>query len=346
MTIQDAIKRVISGESLSRDEMIAVFTSIMSGGATDAQIASFITALRMKGESPDEITGAAMVMRQMATKVIPASDLHTVDTCGTGGDGSNTFNISTASAFVSAGAGAVVAKHGNRSVSSKCGSADVLEMLGVTIDLNAEQMKNCIDTVGICFLFAPLLHKAMKYAIGPRREIGIRTIFNVLGPLTNPANARSQVLGVFAPELTDVLASVLGNLGVPHAYVVHGMDGLDEMSISAETKVSELNNGAVRTYMISPEEFGLQRGEKKDLAGGTSEENASIIRDVLNGKKGINRDVVVLNAAFALAASGVAKDPREGIAFACQSIDSGKALNVLNRLVEYTSQFKKEPSVV
>jgi anthranilate phosphoribosyltransferase len=346
MTIQEAIKKVISGISLSRDEMVEVFTSIMSGGTTDAQIASFITALRIKGESPDEITGAAMVMRQMATKVLPASDLNTVDTCGTGGDGSNTFNISTASAFVSAGAGAVVAKHGNRSVSSKCGSADVLEMLGVTIDLNAEQMKNCIDTVGICFLFAPLLHKAMKFAIGPRREIGIRTIFNVLGPLTNPANARSQVLGVFAPELTDVLASVLGNLGVPRAYVVHGLDGLDEISISAETKVSELNNGAVRTYTISPEVFGLQRGVKSELAGGTPAENASIIREVLNGKKGINRDVVVLNAAFALAASGVARDPHDGVALARQTIDNGKALNVLDRLVEYTSQFKKETVAV
>ncbi|HEX2959199.1 MAG TPA: anthranilate phosphoribosyltransferase [Chitinispirillaceae bacterium] len=346
MTIQEAIKRVITGASLSREEMIAVFTNVMSGGTTDAQIASFITALRMKGETSDEITGAAMVMRQMATKVIPSSDTHTVDTCGTGGDGSNTFNISTASAFVSAGAGAVVAKHGNRSVSSKCGSADVLEMLGVTIDLNAEQMKNCIDSVGICFLFAPLLHKAMKYAIGPRREIAVRTIFNVLGPLTNPANARSQVLGVFAPELTDVIASVLGNLGVLRAYVVYGMDGLDEISISAETKVSEINNGVVRTYMITPEEFNLQRGEKKEIAGGTPAENASIVREILNGKKGINRDVVVLNAAFALAASGVARDPQEGIKLACQSIDSGKAVNVLERLVSFTSQYKKETAAV
>jgi anthranilate phosphoribosyltransferase len=344
--IQDAIKRVVSGQNLIRDEMIAVFSNIMSGGATDAQIASFITALRIKGETPEEITGAATVMRQMATTVIPASGFFTVDTCGTGGDGSNTFNISTASAFVSSGAGAIVAKHGNRSVSSKCGSADVLEMLGVTIDLQPQQMKECIDSVGICFLFAPLLHKAMKYAIGPRREIAIRTIFNVLGPLTNPANARSQVLGVFTPELTEVIASVLNNLGVARAYVVHGMDGLDEISISAETKISELNNGNINTYTISPEEFGLRRGIKDDLTGGTPVENAAIIRNILTGMKGVQRDVVVLNAAFALAASGVASNPREGIELANRSIDSGKASEILEKLVQYTAQFKKETATV
>lgn len=346
MKIQDAIKRVISGEDLLRDEMIAVFSSIMSGGATDAQIASFITALRMKGETPEEITGAATVMRQMAATVSPEANMFTVDTCGTGGDGSNTFNISTASAFVSAGAGAVVAKHGNRSVSSKCGSADVLEKLGVNIDLQPQQMKECIDSVGICFLFAPLLHKAMKHAIGPRREIAIRTIFNVLGPLTNPANARSQVLGVFAPELTDVIASVLNNLGVYRAYVVHGMDGLDEISLSAETKVSELKNGTIVSYTISPEEFGFGRGVKEDLIGGTPEENAVIIRDVLTGKRCVQRDIVVLNAAFALAASGVASDPTEGVALAVQSIDNGKALGVLENLIRYTNQLKIETATV
>jgi anthranilate phosphoribosyltransferase len=346
VNIQDAIKRAVARQDLCRDEMITVFSSIMSGGATDAQIASFITALRMKGETPEEITGAATVMRQMATKVVPASAEFTVDTCGTGGDGSNTFNISTASAFISAGAGAVVAKHGNRSVSSKCGSADVLEMLGVTIDLQPPQMKECIDTVGICFLFAPLLHKAMKFAIGPRREIAIRTIFNVLGPLTNPASARSQVLGVFAPELTDIMAAVLKNLGVKRAFVVHGMDGLDEISISSETKVSELDNDKIDTYTISPEEFGFVRGNKNDLVGGSSVENAAIVKNILSGEKGIRRDVVVLNAAFALVASGIAKDPHEGKILANQSIDSGNALRVLDKLVECTSKFKKEVAVV
>jgi anthranilate phosphoribosyltransferase len=282
----------------------------------------------------------------MAATVSPESNVFTVDTCGTGGDGSNTFNISTASAFVSAGAGAVVAKHGNRSVSSKCGSADVLEKLGVNIDLQPQQMKECIDSVGICFLFAPLLHKAMKHAIGPRREIAIRTIFNVLGPLTNPANARSQVLGVFAPELTEVIASVLNNLGVDRAYVVHGMDGLDEISISAETKISELKKGTIVSYTISPEQFGFNRGLKDDLIGGTPEENAVIIRDILSGKRCVQRDIVELNAAFALAASGVAGDPGEGIVLAAESIDSGKALGVLEKLVCYTNQLKNQTATV
>lgn len=337
MTIQEAIRQVTSGgKGLSVSESIDVFTEIMSGKATDAQIAAFIVALRIRGETPEEITGAATVMREKAIHVLPKDPVNVVDTCGTGGDNAGTFNISTAAAFVAAGAGAVVAKHGNRSVSSKCGSADVLESLGINISIDADKMKECLDTIGICFLFAPSLHKAMKYAIGPRKEIGIRTIFNILGPLTNPSLASSQLLGVFSPDLTETMAQVLKNMGTRNAYVVHGLDRLDEISICSDTRVSELANGTVRTYMISPEDFGIKRALHEDILGGSAQENAEIIGNVLSGKKGPHRDIVIFNAAYAIAAAGIAANPRDGIDLASNSIDSGAAREKLRLLREKT----------
>ena len=338
MTIQDAIRSVIAGNNLTIAESIDVFTQIMGGDATDAQIAAFIVALRMKGESADEITGAASVMREKATRVISSKSGYILDTCGTGGDGANTFNISTATAFVASGAGATVAKHGNRSVSSKCGSADVLESLGVNISISPEKMKECLDTIGICFLFATTLHKAMKYAIGPRKEIGVRTIFNCLGPLTNPSMADSQVMGVFSEGLTETLATVLKNMGTKRAFVVHGLDPIDEISISSSTRVSEVNNGKITSYSIQPEDFGLKRHPLASVAGGLSNENAGIIKNILAGEKGPRRDIVVLNSAFAITASGIVSDPEDGIKAAEQSIDSGAAMKKLNELVKFTNQ--------
>jgi anthranilate phosphoribosyltransferase len=336
MLIQDAIRYVSTGKGLSVQESIDVFSDIMNGKATDAQIAALIMGLRMKGETPDEITGAATVMREKAIHILPRTSAHLIDTCGTGGDGSNTFNISTAAAFVAAGAGAVVAKHGNRNMSSKCGSADVLEALGVRISVSPETMKECLDTIGICFLFAPALHQAMKYAIGPRKEIGIRTIFNILGPLTNPAFAPSQLLGVFSPELTQTMAQVLKNMGSQTAYVVHGLDKLDEISICANTRISELSQGVVRTYEIKPEDFNIKRATHQDILGGSAQENAEIIKNVLSGKKGAHRDIVVINAAHAIAAAGLADSALSGLDLANQSIDSKAAYQKLQLLIEKT----------
>jgi anthranilate phosphoribosyltransferase len=337
MNIQDALKTVVAGNDLSVAQATSVFTDIMEGKTSDAQIAAFIVALRMKGESANEITGAASAMREKAVRVLPCSHVHCVDTCGTGGDGANTFNISTAAAFVAAGAGATVAKHGNRSVSSKCGSADVLEALGVTITVSPEKMKACLDTAGIAFLFAPTLHKAMKYAIGPRKEIAIRTIFNVLGPLTNPALAPHQLLGVFSEKLAATMAAVLNNMGTKRAFVVYGMDGLDEISIAGETKISEVNNGTITNYSVVPAEFGIARAPISAIAGGSPADNAAIVRSVLEGKKGPCRNITVLNAAFALAAAGIVQTPREGITPAEHAIDSGAAMEKLKRLVECTA---------
>jgi anthranilate phosphoribosyltransferase len=336
MTIVEAIRQVTLGKHLSIAEAKDVFGDIMAGSATDAQIAALIVALHMKGERPEEITGAASAMRDKATHVEPRDGSHVVDTCGTGGDGAHTFNISTAAAFVAAGAGATVAKHGNRSVSSKCGSADVLEALGVNISADASIMKQCLDDIGICFLFASSLHKAMKYAIGPRKEIGIRTIFNILGPLTNPSRARSQLLGVFSPDLTFTIAAALLNLGSTKAYVVHGADHLDEITITAETHVAELANGSISSYDITPEDFGFPRSPMESIIGGGAQENAAIVGSVLSGEKGPRRNIVALNAGFAIAASGVASNPREGIAMAQASIDSGKAAEKLKLLIEKT----------
>ena len=346
--ILESLKKVVEREDLSAEEAFMTMDEIMSGKATDAQIAAFLTALRLKGETVGEITGFARAMREKVSPVRVADQVGAsisgtdrealVDTCGTGGDASNTFNISTATAFVVAGAGILVAKHGNRSVSSLCGSADVVEALGVSLELTPEQVGECISEIGIGFLYAPLLHKAMKYVMAARREIKIRTVFNILGPLTNPAGASAQIMGVYQENLTEVLARVLNELGSRRAYVVHGLDGLDEVSPSAESQVSEVKGGQVHTYRVSPEEFGLKRARLSDLQGGNAAENAQIITRILGGEAGPKRDVVVMNASLAIAAGGKANNFREGVKLAAHSIDSGAAMEKLNGLVEFSRQ--------
>jgi len=331
--IKEAISKVIDGDNLTRDEAVATMNAIMDGSATPAQIGSFITAMRMKGETVDEITGFASVMREKATRVNCKAD-SVVDTCGTGGDGLHTFNISTACAFVAAGAGATVAKHGNRSVSSSCGSADVLKELGVNIEADVPTVERCLNEVGIGFLFAPLLHKAMKYAIGPRRELGVRTFFNILGPMTNPAGASSQLMGVYDGSLTEVIANVLKNLGCDRVFVVHGEDGEDEISITGPTRVSELRDGKVTTSTISPKDFGIPLGDIKEIIGGEAEQNARILQAVLDGEKGARRNAVILNAAAVVAAAGLADDLKAGVAIAADAIDSGKAKKKLDELIK------------
>lgn len=334
--IKEAIAKVVDGEDLTEEEMQEAMNEIMTGAATPAQIASFITALRIKGETVDEITGAAKVMREKATR-INANGHIVVDTCGTGGDMAHTFNISTTAAFVVAGTGLTVAKHGNRSVSSACGSADVLQALGVNIELRPIDVERCLNETGIGFLFAPLFHEAMKHAIGPRKEIGIRTIFNILGPLTNPAGAKAQVLGVYSHGLTETMAKVLMKLGAAHCFVVHGTDGLDEITITGTTKVSEGKNGKVKTYTVKPSDFGLKKAKKVDLLGGNAEENAKITMAVLSGEKGPRRDIVLLNAAAAIVAGGKAKTLKEGVKLAGESIDSGAAKEKLESLKKFTT---------
>lgn len=329
--ISDAIKKVIDGINLTETEMIETMNQIMEGETTDAQIACFLTALRLKGETIKEITGAALVMREKATQ-IPSSQSFLVDTCSTGGTGLHSFNISTTSAFVVAGAGVPVAKHGNRGVTRLSGSANVLMALGVNIEISPEQVGKCIDEVGIGFLFAPMLHSAMKYAIGPRREIGIRTIFNAIGPLTNPAGAQAQVLGVYSKDLTEVHANVLKNLGTKHAFVVHGNDGLDEITTTTTTHVAELSNGEVKTYTLDPTTLGIPKTEQDSLLGGTPEENAEMTTNILNAEKGPKRDIVLLNAAAAIVAGGKAEKLEEGLEIASNSIDSGSALEKLEGL--------------
>ena len=335
--IQEAISAVVEGLNLTEDKMVQVMDEIMTGGASDAQIGSFITALRMKGETVEEITGAARVMREKAIH-IDAGEGTVVDTCGTGGDKSGTFNISTTAAFITAGAGLKVAKHGNRSVSSKSGSADVLKSLGVNIEAEVERVEECLQDIGIGFLFAPLLHGAMKYAIGPRREIGIRTIFNILGPLTNPAGAHCQLMGVYDEKLTHTLATVLANLGSKGAMVVHGMDGLDEITLTKSTKISELKDGMVTSYECMPEDLGLTRCISDDLKGGDAGENASITINILKGTKGPKRDISLLNAAAAIVVGGKAADLKDGLVKAAESVDSGAALEKLERLKEITNR--------
>ena len=331
--------KVIAGENLSVDESEEAMDAIMSGEATDAQIAGYITALRMKGETIPEITGAARVMREKAAEINTKQDL-LVDVCGTGGDSLDTFNISTATSFVVAGAGVPVAKHGNRSVSSQSGSADVLEKLGVNLDLEPGQVGACIDEIGIGFLYAPLFHQAMKHAIGPRKEMGVRTIFNMLGPLTNPARANVQLLGVYDPELTEPIAHVLDNLGVEAAFVVHGLEGLDELSTIGKTKVSQLEDGEVKTYTLAPQEVGLSEAKPAELKGGTPQDNAEILRGILAGEKGKRREIVLLNAAAALVAAGQAKNLEKGIELAAQVIDKGAALEKLNQLIKLSNLSK------
>jgi anthranilate phosphoribosyltransferase len=336
--IREAIATLVDGRSLTEAEAAAVMEEIMSGEATPAQFGAFVTALRLKGETVDEIAGMARVMRENARRVHVEGVL--LDTCGTGGDARGTFNVSTAAAFVAAGAGARVAKHGNRAMTSRCGSADVLEALGARIDLSPEQVKACLEETGVGFMFAPSFHPAMKFAAGPRREIGVRTVFNILGPLTNPAGAACQVLGVAEPSLAETMAQVLARLGSRRALVVHGRDGLDEMSISGPTLVCELAGGRVRQYEVTPQDVGLALYEAASVAGGTPEENAVALREVLAGRPGPQRDIVLLNAAAGLVALERAAALAEGVSLAAQAIDSGAARERLDRFVAVTNSFQ------
>ncbi len=336
--IKEALAKIVCDDNLTMDEAREVMREIMQGQATQAQIGAFLTALRMKGETADEIAGCAQAMRESAIAVKPERDV-LVDTCGTGGDSRGTFNISTTVAFVAAGAGLAVAKHGNRSVSSRCGSADLLQALGVNLEISAEQIARCIDEVGIGFLFAPKLHPAMKHALGPRQEIGLRTIFNILGPLSNPAQAKRQLLGVYDSSLTELMAEVLRALDAEHALVVHGADGLDELSVTGTNKVSRVYNGQIETYYLDPAELGLPRASLGDLAGGTAEDNSEITRALLKGKQGPKRDVVLLNAAAVLVAGSKTTDLNEGLAVAAEAIDSGNAMSKLEQLIEFSHSF-------
>ncbi|MGD8812094.1 MAG: anthranilate phosphoribosyltransferase [Thioalkalispiraceae bacterium] len=338
MDMQAAIKAVTEGKNLSVDEMTSVMRTIMTGEATPAQIGGFLIGLRMKGETVDEIAAAASVMRELATHVDVKAE-HMVDTCGTGGDGASTFNISTTSAFVVAAAGGSVAKHGNRSVSSKSGSADVLEAAGVNLQLTPEQVAQCIEQVGVGFMFAPAHHSAMKHAIGPRKEMGVRTIFNVLGPLTNPAGAPNQVLGVYSEQWLEPLAEVLGKLGSQHVLVVHAEDGMDEISIGSPTRVAELKDGKVTTYTITPEQFGIERGEVAKLAVSNAQDSLALIKAVLNNEAGPAKDIVVLNAGAAIYVAGLAESLEAGIKQADDTIASGKAAEKLEALVNLSNNF-------
>lgn len=334
--IKEAIKKVVSGQHLSEEESAGIMEQIMAGEASAAQIAALLTAMHLKGETVNEITGFARVMRQKST-VIRTKHPLLVDTCGTGGDGGGTFNISTTAAIVVAGAGLPVAKHGNRSVSSRCGSADVLEELGVRMVLSREAMEECLDTVGLAFLYAPALHRSMGHAAVPRREIGIRTVFNILGPLTNPAGAQAQVLGVYNPPLAETMARVLARLGASRAFVVHGAGGLDEVSLAGPSVLCEVKGGYVRKGILDPNKFGFDYSPVSCLAGGSPRENAVIVRQILEGEKGPRRDTVVLNAALALMAGGKARNISEGLEIASCSLDSGRALAKLNELVRFTA---------
>ena len=333
--IREAISRLVAGQDLARDVAVGAMSEIMNGETTPAQTASFITALAIKGETIDEITGCAEVMRAKATRIRAEEPL--VDTCGTGGDKSGTFNISTAAALVVAGAGVRVAKHGNRAASSHSGSADVLAELGVNLDADVPTVERCIAEANVGFMFAPKMHAAMKHAIGPRREIGIRTVFNILGPLTNPAGAKNQVLGVFSEEMLEVMATVLRNLGSEHVYVVRGADGLDEITTTDETQVAELKDGRIETYRVKPEDFGMPRVGRADLTVDSPEESAGVIRSVLEGEGGPARDIVMLNAGAAIAAAGAAADMAAGVDKAKGSADSGAAAEALALLVRISS---------
>jgi len=334
--LQEAIKKLITPVNLTEEEVVKSMNFIMEGNATPAQIGSFITALRIKGETVEEITGCARVMRDKAERFVPELD-YFIDTCGTGGDGSNSFNISTAAAIVAAAGGIPVAKHGNRSISSMTGCADVLEALGVNINLTSEQAKKCIEDIGICFMFAPVFHKSMKYAAGPRKELGIRTIFNVLGPLTNPAGAKGQVMGVFDGNLTETLAKVLLKLGVERAMVVHGLDGMDEITTTTSTRVSEVRDGKVLNYEIKPQDFNIKVCSANDLKGEDAKVNCDIIDSIFKGEKGPKRDIVILNSAAALYVGKKVDSLRDGVELAGELIDTGKASEKLKQLVSYTS---------
>lgn len=335
--IREAIETIIGGKGLTQEEAAAVMNEIMEGEATPAQLAGFLVALRMKGESVDEIAGMAQVMREKARRV--PFDGPTVDTCGTGGDGSGTFNFSTAAAFVVAGAGLTVAKHGNRAASSQCGSADVLEALGVKLELTPEQVAECLKEVGIGFMFAPAFHPSMRHAAPTRRELGIRTVFNILGPLTNPAGAQAQVLGVGTDMLLLKMAEALQRLGSRHSLVVHSNDGLDEISICAPTRVHEIKGMSMNYYTIHPEDVGLGTASREAILGGTPQDNARIMRSLLQGEKGPIRDMVLLNAGAGLLAGDAAVNLKEGVSLAQQSLDSGRAREKMEALVKITQSF-------
>jgi anthranilate phosphoribosyltransferase len=334
---RDHLKLIVQGVHLDENQMAEVMTDLFSGNLTDSQIGALMGALATKGETNEELAGAARAMRRKAYR-IQSSAGTVVDTCGTGGDGANTFNISTTTAFVVAGCDVTVAKHGNRSVSSKCGSADVLEALGVRLDVDPELVEEAVEEIGIGFLFAPLYHSAMRFAMTARKEVGLRSIFNMLGPLTNPAGANCQIIGVYAPELTEMFAHTLRLLGSRHAYVVHGHDGLDEISVCAATRVSELKDGQVRTFNLNPEDYFNRLADPGDLAGGDPALNADITRRILDGEPGPRRDVVLLNAAAALTAADKAGDFSEGLKLAEQAIDSGKARAKLDALAAFTQE--------
>ncbi len=333
--IKEAIKKLVERESLTIDESSIVMEEIMNGESTPAQLGSFITALRMKGETADEIIGLAKTMKAKAIPV--AFNQPSLDTCGTGGDCAGTFNISTTAAFIAAGAGIKVAKHGNRAMSSQCGSADVLEALGVKIDCSAEQVRKCIEEAGIGFMFAPAFHPAMKYAAATRREIGIRTVFNILGPLTNPAGAKYQVLGVPSDALVEKLATVLNGLGCEHALVIHGEDGIDELTTTGRTHICEVNKGVINCYYVKPEDFGLRKNSAINLKGGDARENARLLRQILNGDKVPQRDVVLLNAAAALIAGNKTTNLADGVRLAAEIIDNGSAKNKLEQMIQVSN---------
>ncbi|MBI2659694.1 anthranilate phosphoribosyltransferase [Candidatus Woesearchaeota archaeon] len=334
--IQEGISKLVERHDLTQSEAEQLMNEIMEGKATDSQIAAFLVALRSKGETVEEITACAKIMRQKAHSISPKVSL-LVDTCGTGGDSSNTFNVSTAAAFVVSGAGIPVAKHGNKSISSKCGSADVLKELGIFIELQPKQVEKCIEDAGIGFMFAPVFHPAMKYAANARKELGVRTVFNILGPLTNPANAKSQLIGVFSENLLMDIVQAAKKLGSSRVIAVNG-SGLDEISICAKTKVCELKSGNIESYYLNPEEFGFKLGSLNEIMGGFPKENAKIVLGVLNGDNGPRRDIVLLNAAAAILASGTAADYKDALELAAQSIDSGKAIEKLNVLIEFTNK--------
>ncbi len=330
---KEALNQLLNAQDLSHDQMLTVMQQVMGGELTTAQISALLIALRLKGETIDEITAAASVMRTLSTKVAIMDTTHLVDTCGTGGDGIQTFNVSTVSAFVAAAAGAKVAKHGGRSVSSTCGSADVLEALGIDVNKTPDEVANSVDKIGIGFMFAPNHHSAMKHAAPVRKELGVRTIFNLLGPLTNPASARRQVMGVFDQALTGKLARALQNLGSEHVLVVHGADGMDEISFTGNTYIAELKDGKVTEYIVNPEMFGLSQHQLKDIQIQNAEASKAMIMDVLKGQLGAPRDIVLLNAGAAIYVSGIAPTLAAGIEKAAEMIDSGAALEKLNALI-------------
>jgi len=340
VSVRDALARLVLGENLTRQEAQAAMRALVEGEATPSQIAAFAIALRMKGETPEEIAGLAEVMREAATRVDAGDDV--VDVVGTGGDGAGTFNISTMSALIVAAAGGRVAKHGNRSITSQCGAADFLEAIGVVIDLPPNGVAQCVRETGFGFMFAPLYHPAMRHAIGPRREIGVRTVFNILGPLTNPANARRQLTGVAVPGLGETVARVLDLMGARHAVVVHGNDGLDEISVSAPTQVHEAKNGNVTSYVIEPEQFGLPRSAPEAVRGGNVEANVRLANSVLNGDRGAARDVVLLNAGAALYAADLTDSIQSGMQVAADVLDSGQARAKVEQVASVSQRVKAE----